>query len=152
MHDLIERRLRQADAAAGFILDGFPRTEAQVAILDDVMQKLSIALDGVYLLGAPEEEIVRRLGGRRVCPKCSMVYHIETNAPRSAGVCDGCASALVQRPDDTEGVIRERLQVYAGQTLPIVETYKSRGLLREIDGTGSPERVSARMTQTVGQA
>jgi adenylate kinase len=151
MQQLIVERLGQADAGEGFILDGFPRTQEQVAILDRVLQQLNISLDGVYLLAAPEDEIVRRLGGRRVCPKCTAVYHLETNAPKSPGVCDACGSALVQRPDDTESVIRDRLRVYAEQTLPLVETYRGRGLMREMDATGSPDAVAARLKEAVGQ-
>jgi adenylate kinase len=151
MQELIVNRLGQADAGEGFILDGFPRTQEQVAILDRVLQKLGSNLDGVYLLAAEDEEIVRRLGGRRVCPKCTAVYHLETRVPASPGVCDACGSALVQRPDDTESVIRDRLRVYAEQTWPIVETYRNRGLLREIDASGSPETVAGRLKQAVGQ-
>jgi len=149
MQELIVDRLGRSDTAEGFILDGFPRTQEQVAILDKVLQKLKISLDGVFLLTAPEEEIVRRLGGRRVCPKCSALYHLETKAPASPGVCDACGSALVQRSDDTESVIRDRLRVYAEQTLPIAESYRSRGLLQEIDATGSPEAVARRVSTVV---
>ena len=87
----------------------------------------------------------------RVCPKCSSVYHLETRPPASAGVCDACGSALVQRPDDTEEVIRGRLRVYNDQTLPVAEIYRQRGLLRETEATGSPETVAERLRQTVGQ-
>ena len=149
MRELIVERLGQADAQQGFILDGFPRTAEQVAILDAVLEQLNIGLDGVYLLGAPEEEIIRRLSGRRVCPKCSAVFHLETRPPGSAGVCDGCGSALVQRPDDTESVIRDRLRVYAEQTRPIAETYRERGLLVEVDASGSPESIAERLTEAV---
>ena len=149
MRELISERLRQADARKGFVLDGFPRTSEQVGILDAVLSQLNISLDGVYLLTAPEEEIVRRLGGRRVCPKCSAVFHLETRPPASPGVCDDCGSALVQRPDDTEGVIRDRLRVFAEQTLPIVEIYRRQNLLREIDATGLPAKVAERLQQTL---
>ena len=151
MRELIVERLGQDDVREGFVLDGFPRTQEQVEILDRCLQQLGISLDGVYLLTAPEDEIVRRLGGRRVCPKCSSVYHLETRPPASAGVCDACGSALVQRPDDTEEVIRGRLRVYNDQTLPVAEIYRQRGLLREIEATGSPETVAERLRQTVGQ-
>lgn len=151
MRELIAERLVQDDAREGFILDGFPRTQEQVTILDGVLARLSISLDAAYVLTAPEEEIVRRLGGRRVCPKCSEVYHLETKPPTSAGVCDGCGSALVQRADDSEAVIRDRLRVYADQTLPVAATYRERGLLQEIDASGSPETVAGRLKQTVGK-
>lgn len=151
MRELIAERLGQDDVREGFILDGFPRTQEQVNILDGVLAQLSISLDAVYVLSAPEDEIVRRLGGRRVCPKCSEVYHLETKPPASAGVCDGCGSALGQRADDSEAVIRDRLRVYADQTLPVAATYRERGLLQEIDATGSPETVAGRLKKTVGR-
>jgi adenylate kinase len=141
MGDLIAERLARPDARGGFILDGFPRTREQVAILDDVLQRVGISLDAVFLLAAPEDEIVRRLSGRRVCPNCAAVYHLENGPPTSAGVCDACSSALVQRPDDTESVIRDRLKVYADQTLPVADVYRERGQLRELDASGDPDTV-----------
>jgi adenylate kinase len=151
MRELIAERLAQDDAREGFILDGFPRTQEQVRILDSVLAQLSISLDAVYVLAAPEDEIVRRLGGRRVCPKCSEVYHLETKSPASAGVCDGCGSALVQRADDSEAVIRDRLRVYADQTLPVAAIYRDRGLLHEVDAAGSPETVAGRLKKAVAK-
>jgi adenylate kinase len=143
--DLLAERLQRPDAAKGFILDGFPRNVEQVAILDRVLAGLGASLDGVFMLRVPEAEIIRRLSGRRTCPHCGAVFHIESRPPRSAGVCDGCGSALVLRPDDTEEVIRERLRVYAEQTLPIAGAYGDRGLLREIDGSGDPDVVRERL-------
>ena len=151
MRELITERLGQDDAREGFILDGFPRTQEQVKILDGVLEQLSISLDAAYVLAAPEDEIVHRLGGRRVCPKCSEVYHLETKPPASAGVCDACGSALVQRADDTETIIRDRLRVYADRTLPVAAAYRDRGLLREIDASGSPATGAERLRQTVGK-
>jgi adenylate kinase len=145
MGDLIEERLAKPDAASGFVLDGFPRTVPQIATLDRVMRNLGAAIDHVFLLQAGEDEIVRRLGGRRVCPSCNAVYHLESRPPRSAGVCDQCGSALIQRADDEEDVIRERLRVYAEQTAPVAAEYRSRGVLVEIDGTGSPGEVADRL-------
>ena len=105
----------------------------------------------MVLLAAPEEELVRRLIGRRVCPRCSAVFHLESNPPASAGVCDGCGSALVQREDDTEKVIRSRLDVYAQQTLPVAALYRERGNLLEIDAVGDPSVVFTRMKQELGR-
>jgi adenylate kinase len=143
MGEMIAERLGQPDAAQGFVLDGFPRTEEQVRILDAVLTKIGARLDSVLALTAPAAEIVRRLAGRRVCPKCGSVYHIENHPPASPGVCDGCASALVQRPDDEERVIRERLRVYEAQTLPLLALYRERGLLKEVDGAGDADVVFA---------
>ncbi len=150
MAELIVERLGRSDAREGFILDGFPRTKEQVAILDTVLERLGITLDGVLLLTANEEEVVRRLVNRRVCPKCLALFHLENKPPASPGICDDCGSALVQRPDDTESVIRDRLRVYSEQTLPVAESYRERGLLREIDGSGSPEEIARRVREALG--
>jgi len=149
MGDVIATRLGRPDAAGGFILDGFPRTAAQVAILDRVLDRLGVSLDAVILLSAPRREIVSRLSGRRVCPKCLAVYHLDHHPPRSRGVCDACGSALVQRQDDTESVILDRLEVFENQTLPVVEIYRERGLLREVDGAAPPDAVFDRLREAV---
>jgi adenylate kinase len=150
--EVIAERLGRRDADSGFILDGFPRTMEQVQILDRVLADLGVKLDGVYLLSASEDEIIRRLSGRRICPGCAEVYHVDTRPPGSAGVCDRCGSALVQRTDDTESVIRERMQVFKNQTLPVVDTYRSRGLLHEIDGSGEPETIFASLEVEMGKS
>jgi adenylate kinase len=143
MGELIAERLAQPDAASGFVLDGFPRTAEQVGILDAVLAKISAGIDRVLALEAPSAEIVRRLSGRRICPKCGSVYHIDSRPPASPGVCDGCGSALVQRPDDEEEVIRERLKVFEAQTLPMMKIYRERGLLKEVNASGDAESVFA---------
>ena len=152
MEGLISERLRKTDAAAGFLLDGFPRTTGQVKILDRVMGGLGLALDRVLLLTAPEEEIIRRLSGRRTCPKCGAVYHLDSRPPRAPGVCDQCGSALVQRPDDAEDVVRQRLNVYREATEPVVRMYRERGLLAEIEGTGEPSAVFERIKADLEKA
>lgn len=150
MGELIHERLGQPDTREGFILDGFPRTVEQVTILDSVLRGLGVELDSVILIEAPEEEIVRRLSDRRVCPHCGAVFHLEHRPPRSAGVCDACESALVQRPDDSPEVVRDRLQVYNERTLPIAETYRQRGLLQLIDGLGDSVAVHRRLKACLG--
>jgi adenylate kinase len=152
MGDVIAARLARPDAAGGFILDGFPRTVAQIEILDRVLDRLRTRLDGVILIAAPRREVVSRLTGRRVCPKCLAVYHVDNRPPRSPGVCDHCGQALVQRPDDTEPVILGRLEVFERQTLPVAEVYRERGLLEEIDGTGDPDVVFERLRLAAGCA
>jgi adenylate kinase len=139
--ELLAERLQRADAAAGFVLDGFPRTVEQVEILDRVLARVGHTLDAAFILKVPESDIVRRLSGRRTCPQCGTVFHIESRPPKSPGVCDQCGSALVLRPDDSDDVIRERLKVYDAQTLPVARAYGARGLLTEIDGTGSAPTV-----------
>ena len=141
MGDLIAERLGRPDAAEGFILDGFPRTVEQVAILERVLNRLNVHLERAIALTASESEIVRRLTGRRICPTDGTVYHIESNPPKSPGICDNCGSALVQRSDDTEEVIRNRLQVYSSQTLPVMEAYREKSTLLEVDASGTPDAV-----------
>lgn len=150
MAELITERLSRSDASGGFILDGFPRTAEQVSILDRVLEALSVKLDGVFLLAASEDEIVRRLAGRRICPGCGEVYHVDNRPPGSAGVCNKCGAALVQRPDDTKAVILGRLEVYKNKTLPLAETYRARGLLQEIDASGDQVTVFERLRTALG--
>ena len=145
MSDLIQDQMTQKDVAAGFILDGFPRTVDQVDILDDVLEKMGTGLDGVFMLTTPGEEIVRRLAARRVCPGCNAVFHLDSRPSKAPGVCDACGSALVQRADDTEGVIRDRMIVYEQQTWPVADAYRARGILVEVDGLGDPEEITARL-------
>jgi adenylate kinase len=151
MGDLIAERLERKDAGAGFILDGFPRTLEQVSILDGVLSRLGLTLDRVLMLTVPEAEIVRRLSGRRTCPSCGAVFHLESRPPKVAAVCDVCGAALVQRPDDKEAVIRDRLKVYTDQTLPVAEAYRAKGVLVEIDGSGEVDDVKARLQAGLGR-
>jgi len=145
MGDLVAERLGRRDARRGFVLDGFPRNLDQVAILDRVLEEHGAGLDSVFLLTASEREIVRRLTGRRVCPGCGQVFHVNNRPPRSAGVCDDCGSALVQRRDDSEEVILERINVFRTRTLPIARAYAERRLLREVDGSGEAAEVFDRL-------
>ena len=145
MGDLIAKRLEERDAAQGFILDGFPRTVEQVSILGGVLGRLGLKLDKVLMLVVPEAEIVRRLSGRRTCPSCGSVFHLDSKPPAVPDVCDACGSALVQRPDDTEQVIRERMTVYTNQTVPVAQAYRTQGILVEIDGVGGIDDVGSRL-------
>ncbi len=146
---LLAERLDRKDAADGFLLDGFPRTVAQVESLDRLLAARGASIDLVIVLEAPEAEIVRRLSGRRVCPKCGAVFHLDNRPPASAGVCDACGTPLVQRSDDTEAVIRERLRVYEDETLPVVRAYRERNLLAVVDGSQDAAKVAARLTELV---
>ncbi|HZN55399.1 MAG TPA: adenylate kinase [Candidatus Polarisedimenticolaceae bacterium] len=150
MGELIGERLQREDAAPGFILDGFPRTLEQVATLERVTGRLGRPLDKVLMLVAPESEIVRRLSGRRTCPSCGSVYHLDSKPPKAAGICDACGATLVQRPDDTEAVIRERLRIYEEQTVPVANAYRERGILAVVDGTGDLDAVAERLTAGLG--
>lgn len=150
--ELIRERLARPDAASGFVLDGYPRTAEQIATLDATLASLALELDAVLLLAASEQEILRRLGGRRVCPGCAAVFHLDDHPPLSAGSCDRCGKLLVQREDDTERVIRGRLQLYRSHTEPVVETYRRRGELSEVDASGDPAAVFARLRRILGRA
>jgi adenylate kinase len=141
-------RLRDADTADGFLLDGFPRTAAQAEALDEALGRVDRRLTAALLIDAPEDEVVRRLSGRRVCPN-GHTYHIEHNPPRREGVCDIDGEPLSQREDDREETIRKRLEVYREQTAPLIEYYDERGLLRRFDGTRSPTEVHDHLRATI---
>jgi adenylate kinase len=128
-------RLQEEDAQDGFILDGFPRTLAQAEALDKQLAKLGRRVTAALLIDVPDEELVRRLSGRRVCKKSGHNYHVEFDPPKHEGVCDQDGSRLIQRDDDKPDVIKNRLNVYHEQTEPLVEHYDEQGLMRRIDGT-----------------
>jgi adenylate kinase len=128
-------RLQQEDADDGFILDGFPRTLQQAEALDRQLAKLGRRVTAALLIDVPDEEVIRRLSGRRVCVKSGHNYHVEFDPPKHEGVCDQDGSRLVQRDDDKPEVIENRLKVYHEQTEALVEHYDEKGLLRRIDGT-----------------
>jgi adenylate kinase len=138
---LIGERLRQPDAAGGFILDGFPRTLGQAEALDRLLKDLGQTLDGVLYFRVPELELVRRLSGRRICRQCQTAYHVVSAPPARPCVCDRCGGDLYQRDDDSETTVRTRLQVYERQTVPLLEYYGDRGLLATIDGEGSIDAI-----------
>jgi adenylate kinase len=128
-------RLAQDDAQDGFILDGFPRTIDQATALDDQLSKLGRRVTAALLIDVPDEEVVRRLSGRRMCVKAGHNYHVEFDPPKHEGVCDQDGSRLVQRDDDKPEVIKNRLRVYHEKTKPLVDYYDDLGLMRRIDGT-----------------
>ncbi len=150
--DMMEERLSQPEAQAGFVLDGFPRTLAQAEALDQRLERRGQRLAAVVYLRVTEEEILRRLSGRLTCPQCNAIYQADTMPPRRAGVCDRCGSALVQRADEQPEVVRNRLRVYEEQTAPLAEYYRSRGLLHEVDGAIGVERVLGEISRILEQA
>jgi adenylate kinase len=139
--DLIVDRIGAEDARDGFILDGFPRTRAQADALGEAFDKLGRRITAVPLFDVPDEELVRRISGRRVSVKTGRVYHVESDPPKHEGRCDVDGSRLVQRDDDKPEVVKKRLEVYHEETEPLVSYYDERGLLRRIDGTRSPTEV-----------
>jgi adenylate kinase len=134
-------RLREDDAQDGFILDGFPRTLDQAHALDEQLSQMGRRVTAALLIDVPDEEVIRRLSGRRVCVKAGHNYHIEFDPPKHEGVCDQDGSRLIQRDDDKPDVIKNRLRIYHEKTKPLVEYYDERGLMRRIDGTREPADV-----------
>ena len=145
----IEERLRQNDCVNGFIMDGFPRTLAQVEALDAMLAKLGTGIGHVISLVVPREEVIKRLSGRRTCRECGALYHIIFDPPSNHGICNKCNGELYQRDDDQEDTIRARLEVYERATAPLLEAYRRRGLLRDVDGIGSREQVLSRVLNEV---
>ena len=147
---MITRRVRGEEALDGFLLDGFPRTEEQANALGDALGALERRLNAALLIEVPDDELVRRLAGRRVCVKNpAHIYHVEFDPPKHEGVCDQDGARLVQREDDREGTIRKRLAVYHSQTEPLVSYYDEAGLLRRFDGRRSPDEVHDHIRATV---
>jgi adenylate kinase len=146
---VVSERLDQQDCADGFLLDGFPRTIDQAEALDEFLASKSTSLDAALVIEVPEEVSLRRILGRRVCTGCGRNYHVDS-PPVSNWTCDVCSQKVVERTDDLdEATIRKRLALYLEQTEPLKEYYASRGLLREIDGTGSPDEVFQRITAVI---
>jgi adenylate kinase len=146
---VIEERLDSGEADDGFLLDGFPRTIGQAEMLEQALEKRKRTLTAALLIDAPDDEVVRRLSGRRTCVKNGHVYHVEFDPPKHEGVCDQDGSRLVQRDDDKPETIRKRLEVYHEQTEPLIDWYEERGLLRRFDGTRTPEEVNSHIRATL---
>jgi adenylate kinase len=142
--NMVRDRLARADAAEGFLLDGFPRTTPQAAALDKLLADLGTALDLVMELVVDDDEVIRRLSGRRTCRGCEKVWHIEFDAPSVPGICDRCGGELFQRDDDKAETIAERLREYANKTAPLIDYYGAQGKLVGIDATGPVEDVTVR--------
>jgi adenylate kinase len=147
--DVIAERIDSADALDGFILDGFPRTVPQAEALDAKLEQLERAVNAVVLIDVSDDEVVRRLGGRRTCTENGHVFHVEFNPPRQDGICDLDGSELVVRDDDKPEVIRNRLEQYHGKTEPLVDYYDRRSVLRRIDGTATPDDVAEEIRRTL---
>jgi adenylate kinase len=139
--DLVADRLKDPDCAGGFLLDGFPRTVVQAEELDRILAARGLAVDRAALIDAPDGTVVKRLAGRRVCRSCGALWHVAFDPPPADLVCPTCSGEIYQRADDAEEAVLNRLKVYAAQTGPLIGYYADKGLLRRVDGTGTPAEV-----------
>ncbi|ANS67286.1 adenylate kinase [Streptomyces lincolnensis] len=145
-------RMEQSDAEGGFLLDGFPRNVSQAEALDEMLHSEGMKLDAVLDLEVPEEEVVKRIAGRRICRNDSAhVFHVSYKAPKKEGVCDVCGGELYQRDDDSEETVRKRLEVYHTQTEPIIDYYKAQGLVVTISALGKVEDVTGRAMEALNR-
>lgn len=146
---MVAERLGRPDAAGGALLDGFPRTIPQAEELDRILDDLNASLTGVLSISVPVEELVKRASGRRICRSCGKSYHLTFNPPAEAGICDVDGGELYQRDDDLPDTVRQRLEVYQGQTSPLADYYRKRGNLREINGDQPIDKVAADIAEVV---
>jgi adenylate kinase len=142
---VIAERVASEEASDGFILDGFPRTTAQAEALDAKLDELNRALTVAILIDVSDDEVVRRLSGRRTCVKQGHIFHVEFDPPKNDGICDICGARLEIRADDKPEVVRKRLRTYHEKTEPLVSYYEERGILRRVDGSPEPDQVSDRI-------
>jgi len=149
INDVIAERFDSGDADEGFLLDGFPRTIGQAEMLEATLQSRGRELTAALLIEAPDDEVVRRLSGRRTCAKGGHVYHMEFDPPKNDNVCDQDGSRLIQRDDDKPETVRKRLAVYHEQTEPLIDWYTDRDLLVRFDGRRSPDEVNDRIRATL---
>jgi len=147
---MLAKRLHSQQAALGCVYDGYPRTTAQAVLLDGLLAELNRRVDVVLFLAVADSELLARLTGRRSCPSCGAVFHVVSQAPKASGACDLCGTALVQRDDDRESVVSERLRVYREHTAPLLDFYRGRRILREVAGEVGPDEVFQRMRDAMG--
>ncbi|MFO7897852.1 MAG: adenylate kinase [Planctomycetota bacterium] len=148
---MVARRLEQDDCRAGYLLDGFPRTMGQATAFEEQMGDGGAGVDQVLYFTAPDAVLIERLGGRRLCPNCQAVYHVQTMPPKDDNVCDRCGTELIQREDDRPEAIKQRLAVYRAETEELIEHYRRAGLLVEIDGSGPVDQVAGAVRRAVDE-
>jgi adenylate kinase len=147
---LVGERLKEKDCENGFILDGFPRTIPQAESLDAMLREMRLSLNRALSVQVPRAVIIERLAGRRSCKNCGALAHVVFSPPKKEGVCDRCGGELYQRQDDKEETVAHRLKVYEQQTAPLVDYYRRRDLLREIDGVGAVDEIRSRVMAALG--
>jgi len=141
--EIMQERLKQDDCKSGYLLDGFPRTIPQAKALKTLLEKMDETLDAALELVIPRKVIIDRLTTRRTCTQCGEIYNVKSKPPKVEGVCDVCGSSIVQRDDETEETILNRLQVYSEQTAPLIEFYRDEGLLLSVQGSDSNQVIEA---------
>jgi adenylate kinase len=149
--ELVADRLSQADAMEGFVLDGFPRTIPQATNLTETLEKINSGINYAIDISVPDENIVRRLGGRRACIKCGATYHTKYMIPKVEGICDVCGSELILRSDDEPETVLKRLGVYHKQTAPLIDYYKNMDLLVTVDGTLAIDDIYNTIVKVLGE-
>jgi len=148
--ELLGERLQQPDTKNGFLLDGFPRTVPQAQVLHQMLTGYGKTLDRVLVLDAPEEELVRRISGRRTCESCQATYYVDSKPPKAPGVCDRCGGVLIQRSDDSEESIRNRLREFNAKTKPVIDYFEAhRWPVRKIDANGNMDQIFGRIYAAV---
>lgn len=148
--DLVVDRVQQSDCSNGYVLDGFPRTIPQAESLDEALEKLGSKVDFAINVEVPDENIVRRMSGRRACVACGATYHIVHIPPKKEGICDNCGKELILRDDDKPETVTKRLKVYHEQTQPLIDYYTNKKILAEVDGTKDMEEVFGDIVKILG--
>lgn len=146
---IVRNRLKEDDCKDGFILDGFPRTINQAEALKEIMEELNTELDLALYIKVPEKELIKRLSGRRVCEDCGATYHVEFNPPEKEGICDKCGGNLIQRSDDTEETVKNRIEVNKEKTQKLIDFYDDEGILQTIESSGGIEEVFKKVTSVI---
>ncbi len=148
---LVRERLSEKDCENGFLLDGYPRNLAQAEELDKILKDLGIKLDAVINVSVDDNFLIERITGRRTCTKCGASYHISFNKPKVEGICDECGSTLIQRPDDSEETIKNRLSVYYEKTKPVLDYYEAQNIVKNVDGIGEINEIFEKIKKELGE-
>lgn len=148
---IVREGLARPECKNGFVLDGFPRTEEQAKQLDLILDDLSIKLDGVIDITVPDDELIGRITGRRICKACGATFHMIFNPPKIEGICDKCGGTLYQRDDDKEETVKKRVEIYNKQTRPLIDYYSKQGIYKKINGLQDIDKVFADVIESIGK-